>query len=81
MVRENKKLNPASSFLHRSLVQIQKKKIKEKKIKKYILKIYSESFSSSQFWVSKTEAALLKLIRAIYNYPKLGLIPSSRWIS
>ena len=81
MVRENKKLNLASSFLHGSLVQIQEKKIKEKKIKIYILKIYSESFSFSQLWVLKTGATLLKLIRAIYNCPKLGLIPSSRWIS
>ena len=80
MVRENQKLNPASSFLHRSLVQIQKKKIKEKEIKN-ILKIYSESFSSSQFLVLKMGATLLKIIRAIYNCPKLGLIPSSRWIS
>ena len=81
MVRENQKLNPASSFLHGSMVQIQKKKVKEKKIKKSILKIYSESFSSSQFWVLKTGAALLKIIRVIYNYPKLGLIPHSGWVS
>ena len=80
MVRENQKLDPTSSFIHRSLFQIQKKKIKEKK-KKSVLKIYSESFSSSQFWVLKTGAALLKIIRAIYNCPKLGLIPSSRLIS
>ena len=81
MVRENKKLNPASSFIHRSMVQIKKKKVKENKIKKYILKIYSESFSSSQFWVLKTGATLLKIIKAIYNCPKLGLIPHSRWVS
>ena len=81
MVRENQKLNPALSFLHRSLVQIQKKKIKEKKKNIYILKIYNESFSSSQFRVLKTGAALLKLIRDIYNCLKLGLIPSFRWIS
>ena len=81
MVRENQKLNPASSFLHRSMVQIKKKKVKEKKIKIYIQKIYRESFSSSQFWVFKTGAALVKIIKAIYNCPKLGLIPRSRWVS
>ena len=39
MVRENQKLNQASSILHRSIVQIKKKKVKEKKIKN----IYSKN--------------------------------------